>query len=315
MRSRDEMRPEAILIAGPTASGKSAFALTLAEAVDGVVVNADSMQVYRDLRILTARPSMDEENRAAHRLYGHVDGADAYSAARWLADVSAVLADARRVGKLPVIVGGTGLYFRVLTEGLSEIPPIPDDVRTYWRSQADALPPERLHAALAERDAEMAGRLAPRDRQRVVRALEVFDGTGRSLSHWQQMPARPLLSLNQAHALVLDIDREVLQARCDARLDMMIEAGAMDEIARLADRGLDTSLPVMRAIGVSPLLSAHRGEVSAADALEQAKLETRQYVKRQQTWLKRYMMSWNLVNQQQMENIPPDLIHSLNLRR
>ncbi len=307
------MRPEAILVAGPTASGKSALAIAVAEAAGGIVVNADSMQVYRDLRILTARPSHEDEARVPHRLFGHVDGAEAYSVARWLADVAAVLGECRQAGRVPVIVGGTGLYFKALLEGLSDVPPIAEEVRAFWRRAAARLAPGELHARLAARDAEMARRLAPTDLQRQVRALEVLDATGRSLAAWQRQPSPPLLATAATRRLVIDVDREAVRARCDARFDAMVAAGALDEVAALAARRLDPALPVMRAIGVRPLLAALRGELTLAAAVAEGKLETRQYVKRQSTWLKRHMMSWNSVNSQQMESCRSDILALVGL--
>ena len=289
----DAARP--ILIAGPTASGKSALALELAERERGIVVNADSMQVYRELAILTARPGPEDIARAPHALYGHVSAGEPYSVARWLQDAARVLADAVAAGRRPVIVGGTGLYFKALTEGLSPVPAIPEAVRDRWRTAARAMPAEALHAELRARDPVMARRLATADRQRVTRALEVVEATGRSLAEWQTLAVTPLIVAEAAVKVVILPPRQDVQERCDARFDQMIEAGALDEVRRLSALGLDPSLPAMRAIGVRPLVAHLAGELDFAAAVAAGKLETRQYVKRQQTWLKRYNSSYNVI--------------------
>jgi tRNA dimethylallyltransferase len=286
----EERRP--ILIAGPTASGKSALALRLARERGGVVINADSMQVYSDLRILTARPMPEEEEQAPHRLYGHVAANDAYSVARWLADVGEVLETTAREGRTPIIVGGTGLYFKALTEGLSPIPEIAGEIRRRWRQQAEAAGEGELHRLLQARDPAMAKRLAPGDTQRLTRALEVLDATGRSLAEWQEMPGRPLLRVEAADCIVVRMPREELRDRCDRRFDAMIAAGALDEVAALVSKRLAADLPAMRALGVTPLAAHIAGETSLEAAVARAKSETHQYVKRQETWLKRNMNTW-----------------------
>lgn len=285
-----------ILIAGPTASGKSALALAYARRDRGVVINADSMQVYRELAILTARPTAEEEAQAPHRLYGHVPAAEAYSVARWLKDVAASLAEAAAEGWRPVIAGGTGLYFKALTEGLSEIPEIPADVRRRWRERAAARAPGDLHAELERRDRVMAARLSPGDRQRVTRALEVIDATGRSLAEWQRLAAPPLIRPEDAVRIVIRPPRAALHARCDRRFDLMLAAGALDEVRGLAAMRLDPDLPAMRALGVPALMAHLDGRMPLADAVALAKLETRQFVKRQETWLKRHMIAWNKID-------------------
>ncbi len=292
--------PPPILIAGPTASGKSALALRLAEAVGGVVINADALQVYRELAVLTARPSLDEEARAPHRLYGHVPACDAYSVGRYLADVRDVLAQSEAAGLRPIIVGGTGLYFKALLEGLSPVPDIAAEVRGFWRAEAHRLGAPALHAVLAERDAEMAARLRPSDRQRVTRALEVLHATGRSLAHWQRLPGVPVIT-GAAVRLVLLPDKNELRARCDARFDRMMAVGALDEVRHLAALQLDPAVPALGALGVAPLLAHLGGAADLATAIAQAKLETWHYVKRQFTWLKRNMMSWNEVQKDVLE--------------
>lgn len=293
--------PESIkplLIAGPTASGKSAVALAAAARAPSLIINADSMQVYRDLSLLTARPSAVEEARAPHRLYGHVDGAEAYSAGRFVREAAPVLAEARQKGLRPIIVGGTGLYFRALLEGLSPVPAIPEDVRAHWRGEAGRLGAAGLHAVLAERDPAVAARLRPTDPQRIARALEVLEATGRSLADWQREPGEPLLHEADCECVVILPDRTLNYTRADARFDAMIAAGALDEVRALAARNLDPGLPVMRALGVPQLIAHLAGATSLPEAITAAKLETRHYIKRQATWLHRNMNAWKYITQQ-----------------
>jgi len=294
--------PRAILIAGPTASGKSALAVAIAARRGGVVINADSMQVYRDLEILSARPSAPELAQASHLLYGFVPASEPYSVGRWIADVAAALADTERAGALPVIVGGTGLYFKALLEGLSPIPAIPADIRAHWRGEARRLGAAALHALLAARDPQTARGLRPSDPQRVTRALEVLDATGRGLATWQLEPGRPLIEEAAALKLVLAPDRDELYQRADLRFDAMMAAGALEEARRLGTLGLSPELPVMRALGVRPLLAAASGDTTLEAAIAAAKLETRNYIKRQLTWLKRNMITWTHVNTQETDS-------------
>jgi tRNA dimethylallyltransferase len=296
-----------ILIAGPTASGKSALALALAERLGGTVINADAMQVYRELRVLTARPDADDERRAPHRLYGHVPGAEAYSAARYAAEARAAIAAAEEAGSLPIVVGGTGLYFKALTEGLSPIPPIPDEIRARWRACAGEEGAAALHAILAERDPEMAARLRPTDPQRLVRALEVLEATGTSLARWQEEPGEPVVRVEDGRAVVVAPERDVLRQRIDARFDRMMAHGAVEEVRALLQLALSPELPVMRALGVGPLARLIAGEASPAEAGEAAKAETRQYAKRQLTWLRRNMNAWKLIDTQEMESFATTL--------
>lgn len=293
-----DMRP--ILIAGPTASGKSGLASRLAEHLGGVVINADAMQVYRELRILTARPAPEEEARVPHALYGFVPGAESYSAGRYAADVKRVLADARREGRRPIIVGGTGLYFKTLVEGLSPIPSIPEEVRTHWRAEAADKGAAHVHGALMARDAEMATRLAPADTQRIVRALEVLDATGMSLADWQRLPRKPVLDLAETIALVVSVDREELSRRIDMRFLTMMEQGALDEVLQLKKLDLDPTLPLMTALGVRPLLRHLSGELSRDEAIAAGQAETRQYAKRQVTWARGNMIAWQTMSAQEM---------------
>lgn len=282
----------AVLIAGPTASGKSALALELAVRLCGVVVNADASQVYADLQALSARPSSAEEAAAPHRLYGHVDGSEAYGVGRWAADAAMVIRGLRGSPETPsqpaIVVGGTGLYFEALTIGLATVPEIPDEVRARWR----ATPPDELHAALRTLDPVMAARLRPSDPQRLARALEVIDATGRSLSDWQQHTTPGPLLPQTALRIVLSPDRAALDERIARRLEEMMGQGGPEEAARLVARGLDPALPVMKAIGVAPFSAFARGEISRAEALERARIDTRRYAKRQSTWFRNRMPDW-----------------------
>lgn len=289
------VRPAAILIAGPTASGKSALALKLAGQLGGPIVNADSMQVYAELRVLTARPDASDEARASHRLYGHIPAAQAYSVAQWLADVAQELAAAERQGGVPIIVGGTGLYFKALTEGLSPVPEIPQDIRARWRATAAEVPAPDLHRQLAARDAETAAALRPSDTQRIVRALEVLEATGRPLVEWQRIPGTPLLAPQDVRRLVVQIDRNRLYERADRRFREMGEGGALDEVRALMALGLDPALPAMRALGVAPLARHLAGEISIEEAIAVGQRDTRHYIRRQSTWLRRYMIAWERV--------------------
>ena len=282
----------AVLIAGPTASGKSALAMALAERLGGTVVNADSMQVYRDLRIITARPTPDDEARVPHRLYGHVDAAENYSVGRWCADARAALDDIWREGRLPILVGGTGLYFKALTQGLSVVPPTPPEVRAAVRARCDAEGSVALHAELVRRDPASALRLKSGDRMRIARALEVLEATGRSLSDWHRDGMPAMLDANSALMFFLEVDRAELRRRIDARFDAMLAQGALDEVRALAARKLDPMLPAMKAHGV-PWLRRHlAGEITRAEAAEGGKADTRRYTKRQVTWFRHQMPGW-----------------------
>jgi tRNA dimethylallyltransferase len=293
--------PRPILIAGPTASGKSGLALALAERLGGTVINADSMQVYRELRILTARPSPQDEARAPHALYGFVGGAEAYSAGRYAADAAQAIAQAQAAGRVPIVVGGTGLYFSALTKGLSPIPAADPEVRAFWRGEAARRPAPQLHALLAARDPEMAARLMPTDPQRIVRALEVLESTGRSLAEWQRRPGRPVLAEAATVRLLLLPERTAHAAQIDARFDAMLAAGALDEVRGLIAAGFPAELPVMRALGVTQLAAHIQGRQPLQAAVAAAKTETRKYAKRQRTWLKRNMIAWKCIHAQDIE--------------
>lgn len=280
-----------VAVVGPTASGKSALALALAEALDGVVINADSMQVYRELAILTARPGPDVVARAPHRLYGTLPAAEPCSAARWrdlaLGEIAAALAS----GRTPIVVGGTGLYLRALVEGIAEIPPVPPAVRAAAEARLAEIGGAAFRAELAGRDPETAARLSDNDRQRLVRAREVVDATGRPISAWQRGP-----TLAPPPGLLFDLiallpPREALHAACDGRFDAMMAAGAVEEVAALDALGLDPSLPAMKALGVPELRRFVRGELDRAVAVERAKTATRRYAKRQTTWFRHQLPS------------------------
>jgi tRNA dimethylallyltransferase len=288
----DRSEPKAFLVAGPTASGKSAVALALAERLGGTVINADSMQLYRELRVLTARPSEADESLAPHRHYGSVTASEAFSVGRWLKEASAAIAEARGEGRVPILVGGTGLYFKALLEGLAPVPDIPSELRAHWREQSERLGAEALHRELAARDLGMAAKLRASDPQRIVRALEVIDATGISLSEWQSASAAPVLEPDKVTRLVIAPEREPLYAGIDARFDRMIEAGALEEVEALLAQGLGDSLPPMRAHGVRELRAYLVRASSLEDAKIKSKTETRRYAKRQMTWARRYMADW-----------------------
>ncbi|MCW2080256.1 UNVERIFIED_ORG: tRNA dimethylallyltransferase [Bradyrhizobium japonicum] len=284
-----------MLIAGPTASGKSALALELALAAGGVVINADSMQVYRDLRIITARPTRADEALVPHHLYGHVDAAVNFSAGAWVSDAAKALEGARAEGRLPIFIGGTGLYFKALTAGLSVVPPIPAEVREDVRARLERNGVEALHAELAARDPRAAGRLNLRDRTRIARALEVIEATGRSLLDWHQEGQPPLLPRDSFHAVFLAPGRDELYARIDARFDAMLGAGALREVERLAARQLDPLLPAMKAHGVPALIRHLRGELSLDEAATIGRADTRHYAKRQFTWFRHQLPEFEWV--------------------
>ncbi len=274
-----ETTTTAILLAGPTASGKSAAALRLARELGGVVVNTDSMQVYADLRVLTARPSPEEEARAPHVLYGHVDAAHRYSVGEWLSDARRALKEAWAAGRVPIFIGGTGLYFRALEEGLADVPPVPEEVRAEvaaWAARGvDFLRVKAAELGLAE---------APRDRQRLARALAVLRATGKPLSAFHGSQRPPLADDVRIVRVFIAPDRQALRARIGERFKRMLEEGAVEEVERLLARGLPSDLPAMKAHGVRNIAAALRGEISMEEAAEQAINETRQYAKRQMTW-------------------------------
>ncbi len=288
-------RPSVLLIAGPTASGKSAIALRLAEWFGGALINADSMQVYRDLAILTARPSRQDDGRAPHLLFGHVDGAVNYSVGRYLEDAAAALQRVRGEGRPPIFVGGTGLYCKALTQGISDIPHVPKEVRAEIRMRAADMSAAALHAELAARDPTMAAKLRPTDTQRILRALEVHVATGRSLAAFQGARRAPLVDPGTCVAIFVAPERAALNAAIDARFDAMLENGALKEIATLRKRGLDPALPVMRALGVPQLLRHLAGEINLEEAARLAKHDTRAYAKRQFTFARHQLPEFRWV--------------------
>ncbi|WP_427025965.1 tRNA (adenosine(37)-N6)-dimethylallyltransferase MiaA [Aureimonas ureilytica] len=286
-------KPEAILIAGPTASGKSALAVELARRVGGVVVNADSMQVYEGLRILSARPTPEEMGGVEHRLYGHVAPGEPYSAGVWLREVEALLPELRARGLVPVFCGGTGLYFRALTGGFDDLPEVPAAIRERWRARMAEEGPAALHAVLSERDPEAAARLRPSDPQRILRALELFETTGAPLSRLQRGAGAGLVDGAAALKLVLAPDRALLRERIARRFDAMLADGAEAEAAAFAARpGAATGLAAS-AIGVSELARVRAGELTLAEARDLSVTRTRQYAKRQETWFRnQFDASW-----------------------
>jgi tRNA dimethylallyltransferase len=299
MQVNSQLGNKAVLIAGPTASGKSALALELAQTHDAVIVNTDSMQVYRDLRVITARPTLAEEAEVPHRLYGHVDAAMNFSAGAWVTDAAKVLADARAQKRLPIFVGGSGLYFKSLTRGLSAVPPIPPEVRDSVRARLEHNGVEALHAELARVDPASAERLKPRDRTRIARALEVVEATGRSLTDWHREGLPPLLPPDQFSALFLAPERDDLYARIDARFDAMLKAGALQEVAALAARRLDPLLPAMKAHGVPALIRHLQGELSLEQAGVIGRADTRHYAKRQFTWFRHQLPEFEWMRPEQ----------------
>jgi tRNA dimethylallyltransferase len=289
-------RPGALILAGPTASGKSALALDLARRFGGVVINADSMQVYAGLRVLTARPTPAEEALAPHRLYGIRLPGEAASVAWWRGQALAAMAAAHAAGRLPILCGGTGLYFLSLTEGLSALPPVPAEARTAARALLAEIGAPALHARLAAADPATAAGLRPGDSQRLARAWEVWSGTGRGLAAWQREGAHSGPATLDGipwdfAAIRLDPPRDVLRAAIAARFDAMLEAGALAEVAALGALGLDPALPAMRAHGVPELLAHLRGEMPLAAARDRAVLHTGQYTKRQATWFRHHLLA------------------------
>ena len=276
--------PKVALIAGPTASGKSALALLLAQKHGGTIVNADSAQVYRDLRIVTARPSPDEEARAPHRLFGHVDAADtSYSAARWAAEATVEIDRATAAGSLPILVGGTGLYLRTLIDGIAPVPEIDPAIRAEVRAMNLAA----AYTALTEVDRAEAARLNPADTTRIARALEVVRSTGRPIAEWRRERVGGIGDRIALTATILLPSRDWLNERIDRRFETMVEHGAMDEVARLIAReDVPLDAPIRRAIGMPELAAAALGEITLADAIKRASLATRQYAKRQYTWFR-----------------------------
>jgi tRNA dimethylallyltransferase len=284
---------DAVLLAGPTASGKSHAALALAEQLGGMIVNADSMQVYREARILTARPPDEDVWRVPHLLYGHVSVREPYSVGRYQSDAARAFQEVRGSGRVPIFVGGTGLYFSVLTDGIANIPAVPAAIRAQVVMRRKEIGTEAFHAQLAARDSESASRLRIGDTQRVLRAYEVFEATGRPLSEWQKEIGKPLLGGLKLARFVLAPPREELYARINARFDRMIQHGALKEAEALGD--LDSALPAAKILGLRELLAANAGTISLKEATVAAKQATRQYAKRQLTWFRNRMADWQWI--------------------
>lgn len=307
------VQQHAVLIAGPTASGKSAVALRLAEALAGaggaVIINADSMQLYRELAVLTARPTQVEMDRVPHRLYGIRHAWEPCSAGQWAELAAAEIRASWQGGRIPILVGGTGLYFRALTEGLAEVPDIDPQVRQAARQHMAQIGPAAFHAALAARDPQTAAGLRPTDPQRLLRAWEVLVQTGRPLAAWQQEPVRAPFAEQEVKFIPIALmpARQDIYRRCDLRFDAMIATGALDEVAALDElarvRGLPDSLPLLRAVGVPHLRAYLRGELDRATAVEKAKTATRRYAKRQMTWIRHQMIAWNIIDAQDSESL------------
>lgn len=304
-----EGKPEqpVLIVAGPTASGKSALALSVAEEFDGVVINADSMQVYAELRVLTARPGPADEALVPHRLYGVLPVTDICSAARWRDMAADAIAEAHAAGRLPILCGGTGLYLRALMQGLSPIPEIPEAVRQAVRDRLALEGPEAQHERLRDSDPETAARLEPRDRQRVARALEVLAATGRTLSSWQTEPPEGPPPGLRFKVIVLAPPRDALYTACDDRLVAMVRAGALEEVEAIRQEGFDPALPAMRALGVPAFLRHQAGELGLEEAIDEAQQATRRYAKRQTTWFKHQIVSDFLLSAQYSQKIDPKI--------
>ncbi|WP_020400059.1 tRNA (adenosine(37)-N6)-dimethylallyltransferase MiaA [Kordiimonas gwangyangensis] len=303
----------ALFIAGPTASGKSALSLRLAEDLNGVIINADSMQVYKDLRVITARPSEAEEAEAPHKLYGFLDGSEVCSAAFWAERAMEEIETAWAAGQTPIVIGGTGMYFKVLLDGIAVIPDIPDDIRRSVRNRCAAEGSEALHEELMAVDGRTATRLAPGDSQRICRALEVYLATGKPISAWQAETAPgPMKAHDEAGEVVkvvLDPPRDVLYDRCNRRFDLMMQQGALEEVQALMARELDPSLPLMRSLGVPQLIAYLRGGLPYDDAMEDAKMQTRRFAKRQLTWFRNQFGDWKRLPAQLSESAYGDFVN------
>jgi tRNA dimethylallyltransferase len=300
MSAQDD-RPASLIVAGPTASGKSALALALAERLGGAVINADSMQVYRDLRVLTARPTAEEEARVPHLLYGVRDAAEPASAGWWREAALAEMQAAHSAGRLPILCGGTGLWLSALARGIGGMPAVPAAVREEARALAAAIGSEALHARLAAADPATAAQLSPGDSQRVIRAWEVLRATGEGMAAWWRKPGVPPAPWRFA-MILLKPPRAVVRAAIDARFLAMIEAGALDEVRGLAARGLDPALPAMKAHGVPNLAAALAGAIPLAQAVAEGQAMVRQYAKRQDTWFRHQAL------------VPPEALHTIHAR-
>lgn len=303
----DTVEIPVLIVAGPTASGKSSLSMAVAEEFDGVVINADSMQVYRELRVLTARPSAEDEVRVPHRLYGVLPASEKCSAARWRDMALTEIERARAAGKLPIVCGGTGLYLKVLAEGLSPIPEVPEEIRQSFRSRLAREGVEALCRELQARDPVMAARLPPTDGQRILRALEVLEATGRSLAEWQALPVEGPPPGLRFLTILLAPERAWLYRRCDERLQSMLEQGALDEVRRLIAMNLDPRLPAMKAVGVQEFAGYLAGNRGLEDALAAAQQATRNYAKRQTTWFRRQIIADLTIEKKYSESLMPEI--------
>ena len=302
MKPDTSSAPSVFLIAGATASGKSALALAIAEAFNGAIINADSMQVYDTLQVLTARPDAADLARVPHYLYGHISPKSDYSVGHWIKDATAALTKVRADGQIPVFTGGTGLYFRALLQGLADIPDIPADVREGLRARFEKEGVQALHAELKTRDPKLATRLHPNDPQRILRGLEVVEATGRVLSDWQADTQEPLLS-ELATCLMLAPSRDWLYSRCDARFEAMLANGsAQAEVAALSALNLPSEAMALKALGVAELNAVAGGEMELETAITQAQMHTRRYAKRQMTWFRNQMSDWASFTEQDYED-------------
>jgi tRNA dimethylallyltransferase len=303
--------PRLIMISGPTASGKSALALDLAHALNGVIINGDALQIYRELDIISARPSRDDENIAPHRLYGFHTILSPYAVTDWLRDVQDVLQQTWDNHQIPIIVGGTGFYLQSLLHGLASIPDVPDTVRAETMQRYDTIGHDAFRAQLHEIDPILAERIKPNDRQRLVRAMEVFQATHIPLSTWQQQERVPLYPHLHSHAVLLQPPRDMLYDRINRRFNIMMELGALDEARAIENLNPDPSLPGCKALGLDPLRRHIRGEVTLNEAIEIAQTTSRQYAKRQNTWLN---TQWHASPQHQITRISdthPDTISNI----
>ncbi len=300
-----------VVIGGPTASGKSSTAMDVAEEFDGVVINADSMQMYNKLRIVTARPSVEDEQRVPHRLYGVMDPSETCSAGYW---EKLCIEEIRKVwaqDKLPVVTGGTGLYIKTLVDGISQLPPIPDEIRENIRKRAEVDGIEVLYAELQVKDSEMAERLKPADKQRICRALEVLEATGKSLAVLQrEIKPKPVLEAAYATHVIMP-PRDILYQRCDSRFDIMLEQGAIEEVSAFAELDLDPNLPSMKALGVPELLSLVRGEAALDEARERAQMQTRRFAKRQCTWFRNQINHVEIHSAQYSESLRDEIYNKI----
>ena len=282
-----------ILIAGPTASGKSDAAMALARAIGGVIINADAIQVYQDLRVITARPSPEDEAAIPHFLYGYLDGEERGSAGKWAKQVASLLADITQTGQVPILVGGTGLYFKALTDGLADIPAIADDVRKQAQARLEQIGPTAFKAEILTFDPEMA-HLSVNDRQRLIRAWEVYHATGNNLSHYHNQPRQPICQTIKAK-FILQPPRDRLYANCDGRVPKMLTMGALAEVETLRDRHLAADLPIMKALGVPELMEHLDGKTNLSTAQAHIQQNTRRFAKRQMTWFRQQCQDWTFV--------------------